>query len=504
MIVQRCSRRAVLAGVMTAGALPGACASLPPRSNGSLASSLIYDAKQALEMNAGTAVIAMDGDRIAYEEYFGYAEIAGARKVDANTAFYIASLTKPVFATAVLSAESQGRIDTKTTLAAMFPDVEMSQLRPDDVSVAELLSHSMGFDNILMEWLTAYVGTRNPADFPALVAASMPNATGGLGQFSYSNVGYNITSDWLDRELGRSWQSAIDELAFEPLGMDRTTAYASVARDWPLAAPYSVHVANGQEEIYLGKSDETMHAAGGIIATARDVARFVIAHLNEGRIGGEQALPANVIAKSHEVLSTRGECRGYAWGWFVDGCGHDTVFSHTGGYAGASALMSFKPSERKGLVVLHNEGGFRANNLNSMISDAVYRELGGESDDAIRADFEARRDALAERTRQAQAERIAMAAERSALRLNLSLPRSAYLGDYMHPLGGRINVAGGTNDDFLLRWGHLRSVGRPHADIDTLLQQFKPGNFDPLRFELDGDRVVALRLAEARFEKATP
>ena len=70
---------------------------------------------------AGTAVIVVKDGKIAYQGYFGLADIAAKTAVDADTVFYIASATKPFFALNALLAAHAGSLDTRTSLQAMFP-----------------------------------------------------------------------------------------------------------------------------------------------------------------------------------------------------------------------------------------------------------------------------------------------------------------------------------------------------------------------------------------------
>ena len=155
--------------------------------------------KQDTRYPAGTAVIVVKDGKIAYQGYFGFADIAAKTPVDAETVFYIASATKPFFALNALLAQDAGRLDTGTTLQAMFPDAHFSEVDPSAVTLRHLLTHTSGIDNVALGWATAFSGVHDATSRQRLVLQSRPNAESPLGTFDYTNIGYNIASEWLDR-----------------------------------------------------------------------------------------------------------------------------------------------------------------------------------------------------------------------------------------------------------------------------------------------------------------
>ena len=79
---------------------------------------LIVSTRAEFDMAAGTAVVVVQGDRVVYEGYFGFADVAERMPVTDQTVFYIASLTKPFFALATLLEIDDGRLSADDKLAA--------------------------------------------------------------------------------------------------------------------------------------------------------------------------------------------------------------------------------------------------------------------------------------------------------------------------------------------------------------------------------------------------
>lgn len=301
-------------------------------------------------------------DEIIYEGYFGYADIGEKKKVDADTSFYIASVTKPYFSLAMLMEEHRGRVSESTNMATMFPDMKFSGFSPEKVTVKHLLAHTMGIDNDPLVMTTAYTGMNDLKTREKLVQASYPDDEAPLNSFDYSNVGYNILSVWVDNKGKHNWQDLMQKNVFTPLKSERTSAYISAAakNNWELAKPYSFRTGD-DKPLYLSKQDNTMHSAGGMISSARDMANFLIVQLNDGKLDGKQVFPASVIQKSQQqITSATGNNRdfkrtGYAWGWFIGPYMDETLYHHFGGYSGTHTHLSFMPEKNIGIVVLNNE-----------------------------------------------------------------------------------------------------------------------------------------------------
>lgn len=284
--------------------------------------SAIRRVKDASTHPTGTAVVVVKNGKVVYEGYFGYADIDGKVPVDRNTSFYIASTTKPFLALNMLLAESGGKLDTNTSLQAMFPAVRFKGFDATAVTAKALLAHTSGIDNASLVWATAFSGIHDADSRLQLMANSYPNDKAPLGTFKYTNIGYNIASVWLEQTLAMPWQDQLADSIFAPLGMTRTTAYISraEAKGWTLAKPYSFVDVNRNAPLHLRKTDTTMHAAGGLLSTAPDLAKFVIAQLADGKLDGVQVFPASVISQSHDRQATTESSYldfkrdGYAWG----------------------------------------------------------------------------------------------------------------------------------------------------------------------------------------------
>ena len=233
-----------------------------------------------------------------------------------------------------------------------------------------------------------------------MIAASYPSANAQLGEFEYSNIGYNIMAVWFDDYYGKDWRETLRDTLLKPLGMETTSGFISVGEQsqWPLTEPYSYKVGGGKTPLYLRKTDNTMYSVG-LISTARDTAQFLLAQINDGAVNNRQVLSAAAIKKQRvkQIQVDGGYFDGYALGWMTAKHFGKTKRFHTGGFSGASALISYMPEEKLGVIVLQNENGLKANYLNGIIEDAVYGHLLGKKDTEVAAIVQPTIDQLANR-----------------------------------------------------------------------------------------------------------
>lgn len=466
---------------------------------------LIQKTKDVTKHPTGTAVAVVKDGKVIYEGYFGFQDIQRQTPVTRDTVFYIASATKPFLALNTLLNEHDGLLSTHTSLQQMFPVIAFKDIEAGDVTIGDLLVHTSGVDNVPLVWATAFSGVHDAKSRRRLVAASYPNET-GRGTFNYSNVGYNILSVWLDEHLTVPWQEQLDSTIFQPLGMQRTSAYISQAeaKGWSLAKPYSLASADPDQPLYLTKSDNTMQAAGGLVSTAPDLAKFLLAQLSSGAADEHQALPSAVIERSHVPQATLEasfldfQRTGYAWGWYTGEYKRRKMLHHFGGFAGFHAHLSFMPEENIGLVVLNNEDVLGAR-LTNLIADYVYGLLLEQPD--IGSSVSGRFDELHV---QAAKLRTSVGKQREAILArtwNLSQPRTAYVGTYSNELLGDLTVALDDRQEMVFHWGQLTATATGHEKMDHVRIELVPNSGDALAFEVDDESIRSLSFNKMEFVK---
>ena len=477
----------------------------------------VTQVKKGTDMPSGTAIAIVKDGKIIYEGYFGYADIQARKPVDAETAFYIASATKPFFALSMLLMEHKGDIKDTTTMAEMFPDMTFKRFtfngfNAKKVQLKNLMSHTAGIKNQLFVANLAYFGLHDKALRRKSVAAIVSRDKGKLGTFVYTNLGYNIASVWAEDTYKQDWQKTLAELVFAPLNMSSTSAYMSEIKmkGIEVALPYSFFNDTPKEALAFQKKDSTMHAAGGMVSTASDVARFLIAELNNGMVDGKQVFPREVIEKSHRQLATNNpkyrEYRDfrrndYAWGWFIGPYKDEVMLHHFGDIAGTHAHLSFIPKHNIGLVILNNES-WMSDAMGNTIADIAYSILLDKGDP----------DALVEPRVQSLVSGVTKILQnknnekKPVEEMNLSLDKSSYAGTFTNPLIGNVSVELIGADQYKFTLGELDAMATGHKDPNAMRVVFVPKvrTFIPdvsVRYVIKRGKVTGFRMYQAFFKK---
>lgn len=466
---------------------------------------LINETKATTNLPSGTAIAVVKDDKIIYQGYFGYANIAKEEQVNENTSFYIASITKPYFALSMLLKEKRGQLAENSNLTSLFPNANFSAFDANKITVKQLLSHTMGIDNEPLVMATAYTGLHNKKIRQQLVEKSYVNEKFPLGSFDYSNVGYNILSVWSENADKTPWQNMLQHTVLTPLQTTESSAYISDVEKngWQLAKPYSI--LNGTDKpLYLEKQDNTMHAGGGMISSAKDMANFLIVQLNQGKLNGKQVFPSNVIAKSQqqiaEVDSSYGDFKrkGYAWGWYIGPYMNETMYHHFGGYAGTHSHLSFMPEKGLGVVILNNE-----DMLSSKLTAAVAKSIYATLLDKPKAINQAQAMAKAIQKKVAQLPtHIKKKQEKMAQRKwQLSLAKPAYSGRYQHPEYGQVDIVHNKEGQLVVNWGQTHAVATAFTKPETMRVELIPNNGEVISFQLEDNKVISFTYNKTKFAK---
>jgi hypothetical protein len=184
-----------------------------------------------------------------------------------------------------------------------------------------------------------------------------------------------------------------------------------------------------------------MQAAGGHVSTVSDLARYLVAHINGGRLEGRQVLPEVAINSTHRQQAEQnrdfGSFHRFGWGlgWDMATYEGDTVLQRFGGFQGFFSHVSFMPDRKVGVVVLGN-GGTASGIVADIVATYAYDRV-------------LEKPRLAERTEQRwtaflndlERGRAAVAkdlATRRARPQTTPLPLDAYMGTYESEALGRM------------------------------------------------------------------
>ncbi len=285
--------------------------------------------------------------------------------------FLPGSIGKVYTATLVMMLVDEGKVDLDAPIRRYLPDFEVQDAEArDTVTVRHLLTHTSGFDGDHFtdtgrgdDALARYVA--DCADLPQIVDPGRI--------WSYSNSGYAILGRLVEVLSGVSFEQALRDRLFTPLGLTSTVSFADEAIVHPVAVG---HVPDPEDPSRLIVTPAWgLHRAFGamgsaIVASAGDVLRFVDLHLSGGLApDGSRLLDAALVRamQDPQVELVDDTVLGEAWGlgWILDHWGDVEVIGHDGNSLGQNAFMRVAPAERFGFCL--------QTNVESALT--LYREL---------------------------------------------------------------------------------------------------------------------------------
>ena len=322
----------------------------------------------------GLSVAVVKGNRIVWEQGFGFADLTSTLATS-STIYLWFSMTKIVTATAVLRLAEGGNLDIDAPVDEYFRGFKVvSQAVP--VTVRHLLSHSSGLANpIPIRWV-------RPASTPApdqrafvnrLLARHRKLKFVPGERASYSNLGYLVLGEVVSEVSGVRYEEYVRDEILLPLGMNHTGfSYPELARReaaiayqprWrPLTPLFRAALPRGivgpRHGRYVTFNPFYVNGAayGGLVGSVSEAIRFVQLHLNGGQANGTRLLSPESVAMMQRI-TPRGGKRDFGLGWFRsrEAAQRRPAFvEHLGGGAGFWNVMRIYPEESLGLVVMGN------------------------------------------------------------------------------------------------------------------------------------------------------
>ena len=284
----------------------------------------------------------------------GVAHAGRPGKVDRESQFYIASQTKSFIALLAARLDESGVLPLDTTLAQIWPQLTLpAPADPARITMAQLLSHQERLKTETLNFLTAYVRAVRAADYPAMLAKYTEARDEG---FRYANIGDLIYGAALEVRTGRPWQAWLQQEVLRPLRLDHVHSRSSQV---PARRLTWNHRWDGRAWIaYPPKPDELMHAAGGLLASADDMAAWMRANLRRrsptgAPSAGSFEMAQRPLAKA-DLSDGEFVCDGYSLGWYSCAYKNQRVLMHPGSYTGVVSVTVLLPAADAGFSLVVN------------------------------------------------------------------------------------------------------------------------------------------------------
>ena len=307
------------------------------------------------------SVAIMEKEKTVYARAFGLADVEQGVAATPETRFRMASVAKPLTATAVMQLVERGAIDLDAPIQqdrAAFPRKSWP------VTARQLLAHTAGIRHYTKRGESTGTEHFFTITDSLKLFANDPLLFEPGTKHSYTTYGYSVLGCAIEGAAGMPYGDYMRTRVFEPAGMTHTTlddVYLVIpqrARGYFLLdqasfdslPPAGKAIARVGGVFHASLHDTSMKIpGGGLVSTPSDLMKFAAALL-QGRL----LKPDTLKAMWTEQKTSDGQATGYALGWGVRTSGGRMVVSHSGNQAGAASLFSIDTTNHLALAVMSN------------------------------------------------------------------------------------------------------------------------------------------------------
>lgn len=245
----------------------------------------------------------------------GHADAAKTRRLKKDSIFWIASMTKPITAVAVLMMQDEGKLSIEDPLVKYLPGFDKR------ITLRHMLTHTSGMGEATADELK---NAKTLADLVP-VYVTKPVAFEPGSQWRYCQSGINMLARVVEVVSGKQFPEFLSERLFGPLGMKDTTFYLTSGQLPRLVTPArrddSGKLVDATIGLLGGKSatdrDRYPAANGGLFSTAPDYAKFARMLLNGGECNGRRYLSKasyDLMTSNQTGSMKAGFIPGHGWG----------------------------------------------------------------------------------------------------------------------------------------------------------------------------------------------
>jgi CubicO group peptidase (beta-lactamase class C family) len=430
--------------------------------------------KKALEQYhvPGAAVVVIQNGAPAFVKGYGIRDAAHPDdRVDGDTVFQLASVSKIFTASATAAMVDAGKLQWKQPVVEILPDFHMMQEFPTrNVTSVDFLTHRAGFKEFFgdlfdhlgysRDWILTHIRHVGPA-------------YSFRDHSEYSNIGFFLAGETAARANGSTFEALVQSALLDPLAMARTGVAAELVKATDNFARPHARV-DGEWKVLPNNLSSVFVAAGGLASTANDLAAYVRMLLGRGSLDGRKILSEDAVEEmftpvlASEISFTEfppiSANTGYAYspGWGVYYYGAHRILEKGGALDGYRTLVAVVPEAGLGIAILCNLNltafpeAVRAWILQQALSGPGAADLQTEI-----ADKAAKLDTL-----------LARKPEPPKNAKPPSHPLSSYTGTYKSDLFGEWTVSLNQDNDaahpLIVNAGEARYAGKiRHWDDDT-------------------------------------
>ena len=296
------------------------------------------------------SMVVIDGMEIVYAGAFGVKRMGDTARVNENTLFQAASVSKPVAAIGAMTLVHENILDPDADINQFLEGWQLPrESYEEDITLRKILTHSAGLNvggfagypsEDSLPGLLEIIEGRPPANSPAVKIVAEPRT-----RFMYSGGGYQVMQKVMEDVTQKSFTEILEENVFHPLQMTHSH-YA------PLDSSEKMNVAFGHLEDAPIPHYGPIHvesAAGGLWTTPTDLGYLLLDLMKAYTHQESEILDPETVHLIMEPVFWD-----YGFGFKVVGEGQNFRFSHGGATTGWHAHFMAFPERGQAVVVMTN------------------------------------------------------------------------------------------------------------------------------------------------------
>lgn len=313
--------------------------------------------------NVGLGVAVVKDNKIIYDNYFGVKNLETGEKIDAQSIFRIASISKSFTATAFMQLVEEGKVTLESDVSDLMGFTVRNPKYPETVITLEmLLSHTSSLNDTQGYFTLDVI---NPATNPNS-AACYNDYEPGKG-YQYCNLNFNMAGTILEKLSGERFDHYIVNHILNPLGLyggydidalDSTRfaiLYSYNPENDSLEAQPGAYRSRAEDiaNYVTGYSTPIFSPTGGMKISTTDLAKYMMVHMNYGIYpGAEERIISEESSKNMQTPRSEDEHYGLALWRTTEYIPEIELVGHTGSAYGLRSAMFFHSEEKYGFVVI--------------------------------------------------------------------------------------------------------------------------------------------------------
>ena len=298
----------------------------------------------------GAVVVVVKDGQVLSERGYGYSNLDKKTKVDPkSTLFRPGSISKLFTWTALMQQVEQGKVDLNADVNK-YIDFKIPPYEGKPITVLNLMTHTPGFEEQVKDLIT--LGEKTQVPYDTLLKRWTPNRIYAPGTTpAYSNYGASLAGYIVQRTSGEPFDAYLENHIFGPLGMAHSTFRQPLPAN--LKPMMSEGYVSGKDKPY-GYEFVNAGPAGALAATGDDMAKFMIAHLQNGQ-GILQPQTAQLMHSRANSPFAAGQ--GMAHGFYETNINGLHVIAHGGDTVAFHSDLHLFLDKNVGIFVSFNSAG---------------------------------------------------------------------------------------------------------------------------------------------------